>query len=54
MEDGEGEIEMTQANSDLLQKLLSELAQQIALLIEARNEKKEILEEDFDSGNNGI
>jgi hypothetical protein len=52
--EGQGEILMTEANSDLVQKQLSELAQQIVLLIEACNEEKDILKEDFDSVRNGI
>jgi hypothetical protein len=52
--EGQGEIQMTEANSDLVQKQLSELAQQIVHVIEACNEEKDILEEDFDSVRNGI
>jgi hypothetical protein len=45
---------MSEANPDLVQKQLSELAQQIVHVIEACNEEKDILEEDFDSIRNGI
>jgi len=41
-------------NTDLVQKQLSELAQQIVHVIEACNEEKDILEQDFDSVKNGI
>jgi len=52
--EGQGEIQMTEANTDLVQKQLSELAQQIVHVIEACNEEKDILEGDFDSVKNGI
>jgi len=52
--EGQGEIQMSEANSDLVQEQLSELAQQIVHVIEACNEEKDILKEDFDSVKNGI
>ena len=52
--EGQGEIQMLEANPDLVQKQLSELAQQIVHVIEACNEEKDILKEDFDSVRNGI
>jgi hypothetical protein len=45
---------MTGNDTDLVQKQLSELAQQIVHVIEACNEEKVILKEDFDSVKNGI
>jgi len=53
-EEGQGEVQMTEANSDLVQKQLSELAQQIVHVIKACNEEKDVLKEDFDSVKNGI
>jgi len=53
-EEGQGEIQMLEANPDLVQEQLSELAQQIVHVIEACNEEKDILKEDFDSVRNGI
>jgi len=50
----QGEVEMVEANTDLVQEQLSELAQQIVHVIQACNEEKEVLEEDFDSIKNGI
>jgi hypothetical protein len=52
--EGQGEIEMTEANTDLVQKQLSELTQQIIYVIEASNDENGILEKDFDSVKNGI
>ena len=52
--EGQGEIQMSEENPDLVQKQLSELAQQIVHVIEACNEEKDILKEDFDSVKNGI
>jgi hypothetical protein len=52
--EGQGEVQMLEANHDLVQKQLSELAQQIVHVIEACNEEKDILKEDFDSVKNGI
>jgi len=51
---GQGEAEMTEANTDLVQRQLSELAQQIVHVIQACNEEKDVLEEVFDSLKNGI
>jgi len=52
--EGQGEIEMLEPNTDLVQEQLSELAQQIVHVIEACNEEKDVLEEEFDSVKNGI
>jgi hypothetical protein len=52
--EGQGEVQMSEANPDLVQSQLSELAQQIVHVIEACNEEKDILEEDFDSVRNRI
>jgi hypothetical protein len=52
--EGQGEIQIMEASSDLVQKQLSELAQQIVHVIEACNEEKVVLKEDFDSVRNGI
>jgi hypothetical protein len=54
VESGQGEVEMTEWSTNLMQKQLSELAQQIVLVIQACNEGKDILEEDFASVRNGI
>jgi hypothetical protein len=54
VESGQGEVEMTEWSTNLMQKQLSELAQQIVLVIQACNEEKDILEEDFASVRNGI
>jgi len=45
---------MLEPNTDLVQEQLSELAQQIVHVIEACNEEKDVLEEEFDSVRNGI
>jgi len=52
--EGQGVIDMLEPNTDLVQEELSELAQQIVHVIEACNEEKDILEEEFDSVRNGI
>ena len=52
--EGQGEIELLEQNTDLVQKQLSELPQQIVHVIEACNEEKIVLEEEFDSVKNGI
>jgi len=52
--EGQGEIEMLEQNTDLVQEQLLELAQQIVHVIEACNEEKDVLEEEFDSVRNGI
>jgi len=52
--EGQGEVQMTEENPDLVQRQLSELAQQIVHVIRACNEEKDIMKEDFDSVRNGI
>ena len=52
--EGQGEIEMLEPNTDLVQEQLSELAQQIVHVIEACKEEKDLLDEEFDSVRNGI
>jgi len=52
-EEGQGEVVMTEA-SDLVQSQLSELAQQVMHVIQACNEEKEIIEDDFESVKNNI
>jgi len=52
--EGQGEIEMLEPNTNLVQEQLSELAQQIVHVIEVCNEENDILEEEFDSVRNGI
>jgi hypothetical protein len=52
--EGQGEKLMSENDTDLVQKQLSELAQQIVCVIEAGNKEKDILKEDFDSVKNGI
>jgi predicted nucleic acid-binding Zn-ribbon protein len=52
--EGQGGIEMTEVNSELVQIQLLELEQQIIHVIEACNEVKDVLEEEFDSVRNGI
>jgi len=52
--EGQGEIQMTEANTDLVQKQLLELPQQIVHVIEACNKEKDILKEDYDSVKNRI
>ena len=47
--EGQGEIEMSEANPDLVQKQLSELAQRAIHLVQASNKEKEILEDEFES-----
>jgi len=48
-EEGQGELEMTNANSNVVQKHLSELAQQVVHIVQACNEEQELLEDEFDS-----
>jgi hypothetical protein len=48
-EEGQGELEMPNANSNLVQKQLSELAQQVVHIVQACNEEKEIREDEFES-----
>ena len=52
--EGQGEVEMLESNTNLVQEQLSELAQQIVHVIEACNEEKDLLKEDFDSVRNGV
>ena len=52
--EGQGEIEMLEPNTDLVQEQLSELVQQIVHVITACNEEKDVIEEEFDSVKNGI
>ena len=46
---GQAELEMQDASSSLVQKQLSELAQQVVHIIQACNEEKEVLEDEFES-----
>jgi hypothetical protein len=48
-EEAQGELEMPDANSNLVQKQLSELAQQVGHIVQACKEEKEILEDEFES-----
>ena len=48
-EEGQGELEMTDANSNLVQRQLSELTQQVVRIVQACNKEKEILEDEFES-----
>jgi SMC interacting uncharacterized protein involved in chromosome segregation len=48
-EEGQGELEMPDASSNLVQKQLSELAQQVVHIVQACNEEKELLEDEFES-----
>jgi len=50
----QGEAAIPEANTDLVQRQLSELAQQIVPVILACNKKKDFLEEEFDSLKSGI
>ena len=52
--EGQGEIDMLELNTNLVQGQLSELAQQIVHVIEACNSEKDVLKEEFDSVRNGI
>ena len=52
--EGQGEVVMTEANTELVQEQLSELAQQVMHVIQACNEEKEIIEDDFESVKNDI
>jgi len=52
--EGQGEIDMLEPGTNLVQDQLSELAQQIVHVIEACNLEKDILKEEFDSVRNGI
>jgi hypothetical protein len=46
---GQGELEMEDASSSLVQKQLSKLAQQVVHIIQACNEEKEVLDDKFES-----
>jgi len=46
---GRGELAMPDASSSLVQKQLSELAQQVVQILQACNEGKEVLEDEFES-----
>ena len=48
------DVVMGEANTDLVQDQLSELAQQVMHVIQACNEEKEIIEDDFESVKNNI
>jgi hypothetical protein len=48
-DEGEGELEISDANANLFHKLLSELAQQVVHVVQTCNEEKELLENEFDS-----
>jgi len=52
--EGQGEIDMLEPNTNLVQDQLSELAQQIVHVLEACNLEKDVLKEEFDSVRNGI
>ena len=47
-EGGQGELEMTDANSNLVQKRFSELVQQVVHIVQACNEEKELFEDELD------
>jgi len=53
-EPGQGEVQMRDPSQDLVQDQLSDLAQQIEHVIEACNQEKGILEDEFGSVNDGI
>jgi hypothetical protein len=53
-EEGQGELEMRNGNFSSVQKLFSELAQQVVHIVQACNEEKEILEDEFESDNGNI
>jgi hypothetical protein len=46
-DEGQGEIEMLDANFNLVQNQLSELRQQVVHIVQACNEEKEILQDKF-------
>jgi len=46
---GQGELEMPGARSNLVQRQLSELVQQVIYIIQASKEEKEVLEDEFES-----
>jgi len=45
----QGELKMPDANSNLVQKQLSELAQQVVYIVQACNEEEEIVKDKFES-----
>jgi len=49
-----GEVQMSEANSDLVQDQLSELAQHVMHVIRVYNQEKEITEDDFELVKNNI
>jgi Xaa-Pro aminopeptidase len=51
---GQGELEMQDVSSSLVQKRLSELEWEVGYIIEACNEEKEVLEDAFDSVQSNI
>jgi hypothetical protein len=53
-QDDQGEVEISVASPDLIQRQLSGLAQHIVHVIEVCNEENEVLVEEFDSVKNGI
>lgn len=53
-QEGQAEVEVTKANRDIVQRQLPELVQQTIHGIEACNEAKDVVEEEFESVNNRI
>ena len=51
---GQGKGEMRQADSDVVQQQLSDLAQLVIHVIQALKEEKDVLEEQFESRKSGI
>jgi len=51
---GQGKVVMKEADSDIVQRQLAELAQQVIHVIPACNEETDVLVEEFDSLKNGI
>jgi hypothetical protein len=51
---GQGEVEMREADTNLVQKQLSELAQQVVHVILACNKETDILKDKFNLVKNGI
>jgi hypothetical protein len=47
--EGQGELEMTEVNFNLIHRQLSELAPQVVHVVQAGNEDKELLEDEFES-----
>jgi hypothetical protein len=48
-EEGQGELELSDAYSNLVQRQLSEYAQQVVHLVQGYNEEQDIVEEEFKS-----